>query len=271
MRRAVPHSLYRRYRRRKIAWQIAHYEPREASHLYGGHPLRVRLEDPLAEGWYDHDWDQPQLISFLREHGVLRPGAVVFDIGAHQAVVALMLAREVGAEGRVVAVEAEPHNARVAAANAELNDAGNLLVVHAAGGAAPGSIPFAEGLNGHVEEGTAGNVMVPIATVDELAREHGRPDLVLVDVEGYEGHVLEGATATLANGSSSFVVEVHETLADFGGRPQELVDRFGAFDRYLAAGEEEPFERLEGPAPAGRFFFAALAGDREDGGAGRPT
>ena len=167
--------------------------------------------------------------------------------------------------GRVVAVEAEAHNARLAAANRDLNAAENLLVVHAAGGATAGSASFAEGLNGHVEErACSGNVTVPMITVDDLAAQHGRPDLVVIDVEGYEGQVLAGAAATLAGGASSFVVEVHETLADFGGSPGQLLERLAGYELYLALSEDEPFRPLEGPFPDRHCFLAALAPHRRE-------
>lgn len=260
-RRLVPHPLYRRYRRRKVASLIAGYPPREVKHTYGGHALRVRLTDPLAEGWYDHDWGELEAVAFLRERGVLRPGARIFDLGAHQGIVALMLAREVGETGRVVAIEAEPHNARVAAANRELNDAENLVVLHAAGAASAGTISFAEGLNGQIDEHTsAGNVEVAAVTIDGLAREHGTPDLVLVDVEGYEGQVLDGARETLAGSSTSFLVEVHEALASYGGRADEIVELFADCERFVAVEDDDPFLPLEGAPPPGRFFLIALAG-----------
>ena len=258
-RRLVPHPLYRRYRRRKVASLIAGYTPREVTHTYGGHTLRVRLTDPLAEGWYDHDWGQLEAISFLRKQRVLVPGANIFDLGAHQGIVALMLAREVGRTGQVVAIEAEPHNARVAAANRELNDAENLTVLHAAGAASAGTISFAEGLNGQIDEHTAaGNVEVAAVTIDGLAREHGTPDLVLIDVEGYEGEVLEGAGETLAGGSTSFLVEVHEALSSYGGRADEIVELFAGFQRFVAVEDDDPFLALEGPPPPGRFFLIAI-------------
>jgi FkbM family methyltransferase len=230
------------------------------THTYGGHTLRVRLTDPLAEGWYDHDWGELEAVAFLRERGVLRQGATIFDLGAHQGIVALMLAREVGETGRVVAIEAEPHNARLAAANRELNAAENLTVLHAAGAASAGTISFAEGLNGQIDEHTStGNVEVAAVTIDGLAREHGTPDLVLVDVEGYEGAVLEGARETLAGGTTSFLVEVHEALNSYGGQAGEIVELFAGFERYVAVEDDDPFLPLVGAPPPGRFFLIALA------------
>jgi FkbM family methyltransferase len=260
-RRVVPHSLYRRYRQRRIASQIAGYTPHDVTHVYGGQTLRIRLEDPLAEGWYDHDWEDSAVMAFLRDHGLLSPGATVFDVGAHQAVVALMLTRNVGESGHVVAVEAEPHNAHVAEINRDLNGARNLTVIHAAGAATEGFTSFAEGLNGRVDELTeTGNVTVRTVTIDGLAKEYGTPDLVFVDVEGYEGQVLAGATDTLANGATSFLVEVHdaETLGVFNASSDAIADCFLGFDRYIAAGDDDPVTAMKGPPPAGRFFLVAI-------------
>jgi FkbM family methyltransferase len=235
------------------------------THDYGGCSLRIHLADPLAAGWYDHDWDEIAVFRFLRERGVLVPGATVLDLGAHQGVVALMLADKVGEAGRVIAVEAEPHNARVAERNRELNEAENLIVVHAAGAASEGVISFSEGLNGRIGgEAAEGHVDVPAATVDGLAAEHGTPDLVFVDVEGYEGHVLEGAGNTLANGSTSFMVEVHEYLADYGGHPQEIIDCFNGFDLYVGDDESDEFRPLGDALPAGRFYLVAIPATRRD-------
>ncbi len=260
-RRVLPHSLYRRYRQRKVAGLIAGYEPREVTHTFGGQSMRVHLADPLAEGWYDHDWEEPELMGFLRDRGALGQGALVFDLGAHQAVLAIMLARAVGEDGHVVAVEAEPHNARVAEINCDLNDVDNVTVIHAAGAATEGFTNFAEGLTGQVDERTAaGNVTVPTVTVDGLAREHGRPDVVLIDVEGYEEQVVRGADETLANGSTCFLVEIHDPteLTKFDASAQRIVDRFADFETYIALEDDTPFAALEGTPPARRFFLAAV-------------
>ncbi|HEY0515487.1 MAG TPA: FkbM family methyltransferase [Solirubrobacteraceae bacterium] len=258
-RRLLPHSLYRLYRRRKVASIIAGYEPREVEHTYGAHRLRVHLADPLGEGWYDRDWQEPRALAFLRERGVLHAGARVFDLGAHQAVIALMLAREVGAQGQVVAIEAEPHNARVALLNRELNDARNLVVLHAAGAARAGVLSFAEGLNGQIDEQSgAGNVEVPAVTVDDLARDYGAPQLVMIDVEGYEGHVLDGAAGVLEAGTSAFLVEIHEELAAFGGSASEILSRFERFERWVAVDDDDELLALDGAPPTGRFFLVAI-------------
>jgi FkbM family methyltransferase len=75
-------------------------------------------------------------------------------------------------------------------------------------------------------------VTVPVTTLDALAAQHGCPDLVKLDVEGFELEVLEGAT-TLFGRTELFIVET--ALFDFGApRPQiDEVCRFMAAHGYV--------------------------------------
>jgi tRNA A58 N-methylase Trm61 len=84
----------------------------------------------VAKEWYDKDWDLPPEMAFLAGHG-LDQGALVFDLGAHQCLIAMMLAKQVGPQGHVVAVEANRHNVSVARRNVALNRVDNVTVTHA--------------------------------------------------------------------------------------------------------------------------------------------
>ncbi len=262
-RHMLPNAIYRLCRQRLIARRISRFTRRQVTHSYGATTLTVELADSLAEAWYDHDWPALPELERLREHGLV-PGARVFDVGAHQGVLALMLADAVGPSGRVVAVEAEPHNARLAERNRALNAARNLEVVHAAGAAVSGSLLFEESLDGHVaDDGKRwGRVEVPAVTVDELAARFGSPDVVLVDVEGFEGEVLAGAARTIAAGRTTFFVEVH-VGEGLDRPPAEIVACFAPPYRILvapASGETDLFVAYD-PATntlRGRFFLIAV-------------
>jgi FkbM family methyltransferase len=260
--RMLPASVYRLCRQRLLARRIGRFERRIVTHTYGATTLTLELADSLAEAWYDHDWAPLPELERLRDHGLVR-GARVFDVGAHQGVVALMLADVVGDRGTVIAVEAEPHNTRVAATNRTLNAANNLEIVHAAGAATPGTVLFAESLNGHVEDHGShrGKIRVAAVTVDELATRFGAPDVVIVDVEGFEGEVLAGAAYTIAAGRSTFLVEVHVGHG-LDRPPEEILAVFGASYRLMVAPAEGGTDRFrdyqnEPDTLSDRFFLIA--------------
>lgn len=223
--RHLPAPLYRVVRQIRIRQAIRGYTKRVVTHSYGhGVVLTISLQDPLAEGWYDHDdrrdWSE---LEAARAHG-LTTGARVFDIGAHQGVVALVLADIVGPDGKVVAVEAERHNARVAGGNVQLNGAAPVTVVQAACAAQSGVVRFQEGLNGHISAGRLGTKRTRAVTIDEHSDLYGHPDLVYQDIEGYETQALKGATKTLVGGVT-FLIEIHGSgqLQAAGGTVGEIV------------------------------------------------
>ena len=260
-RRALPDAVYQRLRRQRLAGVIRQYDAWDREGIYGDSRLTIRIADPLAEGWYGHDWAVLPEIAFLRELGALRPGGCVFDLGAHQGVVALMLAHEVGPDGYVLAVEAEPHNARIAQINKSANHAVNIDILNAAIIDEDGTASFVESLNGSVSATGQGGVQVPAWTVDTLAMTHRAPDLVFMDIEGYEGRALPAAVRTIDRGAA-FFVEVHvETLID--STPDHLARLFCGRDVYIATdptGDSSySFHRWHGGSLPNRRFYLIAA------------
>ena len=263
LRRAAPRWLWTRLRTWKMRRVLADFRPDTAEHAYAGIRLKVRIADPLAQGWYDHDWGPLPEIDLLRQ-GALAPGARVFDLGAHQGVVALVLARHVGPSGVVVAVEALPHNAGVAEINRDLNGFAQVRVEAAAVSDRPGELEIATGLNGQVRHAATDieTVRVPAVTIDGLAERHGPPDVLFIDVEGYECHALRGAARTLQSRPDCYV-EVHGGcgLEQAGGSVAEVFRHLPAADyEFDAWTEERPTPAaVGGPAdcPPGRFFLVA--------------
>ncbi|HUJ40260.1 MAG TPA: FkbM family methyltransferase [Candidatus Acidoferrales bacterium] len=141
-----------------------------------------------------------------RYRGIIRPGTLVFDVGADIGLYSEVFA-SLGA--RVVAVEPLPENVRVLQ-NCAHRD--RIEVVQAAAGPAVGTATFhtaslhtmgslsAEWLEAAARSPRvqamdvvwSGEIEVPTTTLDLLAGRFGYPDFIKIDVEGYEEGVLQG-------------------------------------------------------------------------------
>jgi len=174
----APLQRWRAARRhlRAIRQQVAAFPARTVEHTYGASPIKVRIADPIAAEWYDRDWAELPEIATLRTRR-LRPGARVFDFGAHQGVVAMMLAREVGPTGRVLAFEPNPHNGTVLETNLGLNAVQNVKLVRAAVADREGTAVFNDMFNGILDPKGAfqdGRITVRTVSVDDTSAAMGR-------------------------------------------------------------------------------------------------
>jgi FkbM family methyltransferase len=109
-------------------------------------------------------------------------------------VVAMMLSKIVGPEGSVLAVEASPENYEAGEQNRKLNRIENCRIVHGAAAAKSGTLVFNRGTNGQVDDGNGewGQIEVNSYSIDDLAERFGTPDVLFIDVEGFECEVLCG-------------------------------------------------------------------------------
>jgi len=224
----LPQSVTNQIRVAAYRWTLRRFQPYEVRRCWAAHQFNLWISDPTSESWYGHDSPEvPPELSFLAQHR-LRPGATVFDCGAHQCVIAMVMAKFVGAAGKVIAVEASPLNYETALRNCRMNEASNVTVIQAAVSDNLDRIEFNVRGNGQVDDGTGawGKISVPSVTVDELARRHGPPDVLFVDVEGFESKVLRGGLDTLSRHRPDCFFEMHVGcgLEKFGGSVAAIAD-----------------------------------------------
>lgn len=183
--------------------------------------------------------------------GLLRPGAVVYDLGANIGWYSLLAARKVGPSGKVFAFEPSLRNAALIERNALTNRLPNIFVIPAAVTDRAGWMTFLDrgSLMGRLDKDdsetqaqrragrrgkTRRETIVPITTLDAWLQATGQPppDLVKIDVEGAELGVLRGMTQTLGAASPDLIVELHGT----GAEVTALLDSVGYEHR--AAGQD---------------------------------
>lgn len=164
--------------------------------------------------------------------GVLEPGQLMVDLGAHVGTFSLAAA---AAGCRAVAVEASPVNVELLRTSVARNGFHQLQVVHAAATDRSGTVGFhARGPWGHIADGAmsppapAGTtISVPAVTVEDLLVEFGvgGPSFVKIDVEGSEIRALRGMAQLLAGREAPPVlVESNgHTLRFFDATPNDLL------------------------------------------------
>jgi FkbM family methyltransferase len=147
----------------------------------------------------------------------IRPGDVVWDVGANVGHFTRKFAAKAGAAGKVIAFEPSP--ATFAILRSHCKDLGNVEFVHAALAERDGKAEFVESedegdpTNGLRKPGDKGRkVEVPVHRGDTVCADNPEitPVCVKIDVEGFENDVLQGLSATLRRPIVRNVfVEVH--------------------------------------------------------------
>ena len=154
---------------------------------------------------------------------LVRAGDRCVDVGANVGVHTVRLARLVGRDGEVIAIEPDPDVVRRTRRNVVLNDLPNVRVISAAASERPGELrlyrPSAQDTNRARASLmrhpylTGATATVPVVTLDDVC--DGAPvALIKIDVEGHEAAVVRGAADTISRHAPSIVFEYAPELLD---------------------------------------------------------
>jgi FkbM family methyltransferase len=160
-----------------------------------GYRLRFYPSNLSEQLWVDRTWREPEL-QLIRAY--LRNGDQVIDVGANVGDTALTAALKVGSEGRVWAIEPHPRTYSFLRGNVALNGATNILALNAAASTEPGSPSFGDDRRDDMNRIGGTGIYVEARPLDDLVPYRGPINLLKIDVEGYELHVLRGAFNILA-------------------------------------------------------------------------
>jgi FkbM family methyltransferase len=143
----------------------------------------------------DYNLDE---LDFLRAH--TSPGGVFVDVGANVGTYALALANDVGADGKVIAIEPHPVTHARLAFNRAASNVPQVALVAAAAGPSDGELLIeTDGDNlgaSHVASSapSASAIKVPSLRLTRILEEASvtKVDALKIDVEGFEDRVLTG-------------------------------------------------------------------------------
>jgi len=219
---------------------------------------------------YAITWE-PEEYAALDRH--VKPGMTVFDVGAHDGLYTLALAKRVGAHGRVVSFEPSPDTFEVLRTNVANNGFSdrvrteNCLVGDREAEVdfhwvADESSPLNSAATGveHLASAEARTIRRPMITLDAFcAREGITPNLIKMDIEGFELNLLRGAQETLRSASPILFMELHPvSLNNLGQSVDELSEFLKGLGYSIGSVTGGPLPTVPDPCDS-TFNIAALA------------
>jgi FkbM family methyltransferase len=172
---------------------------------------------------------------------LVKPGDVVYDVGAHFGYYTLLASKLVGEKGKVLAFEPSPNNLSRLYRHIEINARKNVEVLELAVSDHEGTAHFETRTGsgvGHLAED--GPLEVKLTTLDRLTNQP-LPNVMKIDVEGAEVGVLQGAKGMFARCRPIIFLSLHGE--DLKTTCMELLKGYGYSFRQI-----EPMEIVALPA-----------------------
>jgi FkbM family methyltransferase len=176
---------------------------------------RMRLDWNKHRSFAYGTWEPEVVDAVLRS---MEPGMVAIDVGAHGGFYALLLAKVVGPDGKVIALEPLPANFRFLKENVAINTLRNVAAEPLAASDHSGDLAI------EVPDEASSLLAGPLADADERGTAHVRcvgldeycsakqlrPDFIKIDVEGAENDVLNGARHIVNEFHPTMMIELHD-------------------------------------------------------------
>lgn len=174
---------------------------------------------------YTGDYE-PELKKVFRSH--IKKGDHILDIGANIGFHTLFFAELVGPTGKVTAFEPVPSNFDALNKNILLNEAQHIVAKNAALGAKNETITInadqeSENPGAFNLFDQTGDVLINCYIGDELLEQEEKIDLIKIDVEGYEGFVIQGLVRSIAKHQPIIIFEYDRLYHQKTGLPEDYI------------------------------------------------
>jgi len=212
-----------------------------------GSKMYLNLDDfGLSKYLFLNGIREPECTKIMKQE--LKKGMTIVEIGANIGYYALMEASLIGDKGKIYAIEPFPSNFDLLSKNVELNSYDNVIELHnIAISHEPGTttmyVSDKHNLANMLDVTAGGSVDVSTTTFDEFMNDKKLPDMIRMDIEGFEYYILDGMKETMKKcGSCKMFIEVHpfqmyekgldykkpiETLFSYGFKPTYVVKEHG--------------------------------------------
>jgi len=199
--------------------------------FYAKNPDELRLIESVTGGK-----GEKRVLSSLVS--LLQNGDIVYDVGANVGTYSVILAKSVGASGKVFAFDPETESLVRLEENIKLNNLNNVAVINKALGekTVSGKL-YISGTTGNfslvnIYDKEAKSETVEIVNGDDFAKQQNipAPKAVKIDVEGYEYSVLLGLKQTLMDPNCKIICcEIHVGLFPDGITEEKVIELIKSF------------------------------------------
>tara|TARA_R100000234_G_scaffold40732_1_gene24404 strand:- start:12057 stop:12902 length:846 start_codon:yes stop_codon:yes gene_type:complete len=179
-------------------------------------------DNGISNALYHNGIRERAFMSILRNS--IDNGDVCVDLGANIGYTTLFMAKKVGQDGHVYAIEPDAHNLELLTSNIETNNFTEITTIdQCAISDSNGTIDFwiARHPNLNSVKKTKHSIRkeeVPCFTLEKYLENKRYPNFIKMDVEGHEVKIFEGGLDYFSKneGKTNFLVEVHPHFYDEG-------------------------------------------------------
>jgi FkbM family methyltransferase len=183
----------------------------------------AQIDKPREDCWWFEGGGAGAQAARAALRGVVRPGQTVFDVGAHVGGFSRLASRLVGPNGRVCAFEVSPRILPLLSANLARQNAWNTTVYAAAvheRSLQQIDLYHSRYLNDRVVksdyEKPTGVSKVTTLSLDDFVETTGfAPDILKIDVEDAEWHVIRGGAETIKAHKPTVILDNSSTNPDY--------------------------------------------------------
>jgi len=197
---------------------------------------------------------EPECTRIMKQE--LEKGMTIAEIGANIGYYALMEALIIGKKGKIYAIEPFPENFELLQKNIKLNSYDDIaetynIAISNRSGKDKLYTSSKHNLCNMIESETDNFIEINTETLDNFIADKKLPDLIRMDIEGFEYYVVDGMKKTLEKCKSCKIfIEIHpyqmeekgldfkkpiKTFFEYGFKPKYVVKEYGAL-------KEESFE-----------------------------